>query len=85
MMMMCRNANPPTLLLTLHRIVKDLEGDLSEWWREYLRFIIAPKILLTLWKKIFSLEANIVNTGFSICRRHIVSRLYWLNPWISHE
>lgn len=31
-----RNANPPTLLLTLHRIVKDLEGDLTEWWRDYL-------------------------------------------------
>jgi hypothetical protein len=35
---MCRNANPPTLLLTLHRIVKDLEDDMSEWWRDYLRY-----------------------------------------------
>ena len=32
-----RNANPPTLLLTLHRIVKDLEDNMTEWWRDYLR------------------------------------------------
>ncbi len=38
LLILCRNANPPTLLLTLHRIVKDLEDDMSEWWRDYLRY-----------------------------------------------
>ena len=32
-----RNANPPTLLLTLHSIVQGLQDDLSDWWRDYLR------------------------------------------------
>jgi len=32
-----RNANPPTLLLTLHRIVQDLSVDLDDWDRDYLR------------------------------------------------
>jgi len=32
-----RNANPPTLLLTLHSIVGELQGGLSDWWRDYLR------------------------------------------------
>merc|ERR1719312_1963534 len=32
-----RNANPPTLLLTLHKIVKDISEDMTDWWRDYLR------------------------------------------------
>jgi len=32
-----RNANPPTLLLTLHRIVAELQSDMSDWWRDYLK------------------------------------------------
>ena len=32
-----RNANPPTLLLTLHSIVGGLQDELSDWWRDYLR------------------------------------------------
>jgi len=32
-----RNANPPTLLLTLHKIVGELEEGMNDWWREYLR------------------------------------------------
>jgi len=32
-----RNANPPTLLLTLHRLVQELQEDMSEWWRAYLK------------------------------------------------
>jgi len=32
-----RNANPPTLLLTLHRIVQDMNGRLDDWDRDYLR------------------------------------------------
>ena len=32
-----RNANPPTLLLTLHSIVGGLQADLPDWWRDYLR------------------------------------------------
>jgi len=32
-----RNANPPTLLLTLHRIVQDISGDMTDWWRDYLK------------------------------------------------
>lgn len=32
-----RNANPPTLLLTLHRIVQELSDDMNSWYRDYLR------------------------------------------------
>lgn len=32
-----RNANPPTLLLTLHSIVGDISGEMTDWWRDYLR------------------------------------------------
>jgi len=32
-----RNANPPTLLLTLHRIVEGLKEDMNDWWRDYLK------------------------------------------------
>ena len=35
-----RNANPPTLLLTLHKLVENLETEAdvdTEWWRDYLR------------------------------------------------
>ena len=32
-----RNANPPTLLLTLHSIVGGLQEEMSDWWRDYLR------------------------------------------------
>ena len=32
-----RNANPPTLLLTLHRLVQDMGDTIDDWWREYLR------------------------------------------------
>jgi len=32
-----RNANPPTLLLTLHRLVQDIGDNIDDWWREYLR------------------------------------------------
>jgi len=32
-----RNANPPTLLLTLHSIVKDISGEMTDWWRDYLK------------------------------------------------
>ena len=32
-----RNANPPTLLLTLHRLVQDMSDDMTDWWREHLK------------------------------------------------
>jgi len=32
-----RNANPPTLLLTLHRLVREISDDMTDWWRDYLR------------------------------------------------
>jgi len=32
-----RNANPPTLLLTLHSIVGDISDEMTDWWRDYLR------------------------------------------------
>ena len=32
-----RNANPPTLLLTLHSIVRDISEDMTDWWRDYLK------------------------------------------------
>jgi len=32
-----RNANPPTLLLTLHSIVRDISGEMTDWWRDYLK------------------------------------------------
>ena len=32
-----RNANPPTLLLTLHRLVQDMSDDMSDWWRDHLK------------------------------------------------
>jgi len=32
-----RNANPPTLLLTLHRIVGEVSDQMTDWWRDYLR------------------------------------------------
>ena len=32
-----RNANPPTLLLTLHKLVQDVSENIDDWWREYLR------------------------------------------------
>ena len=31
-----RNANPPTLLLTLHSIVHDLQHGMTDWWTGYL-------------------------------------------------
>ena len=32
-----RNANPPTLLLTLHRLVQDITEESADQWRDYLR------------------------------------------------
>ena len=32
-----RNANPPTLLLTLHRLVGEISDEMTDWWRDYLR------------------------------------------------